>query len=224
MKCDFVTRQRSNRHHDNTFPPSIQRDRSVWISTLWRLKIYCPRLRTILTLNVPGDCGSSRPTRVEPRLHCVDIEWQVRGRCVGSAAHSPLHAIAARALKAARAIEPRPTHFARVRALAVPGIHNAARALCVGPRTLRGPAHLARLAAHALISFSMQLSTHLICYPSKSRPMLSKANTIFLTQGRNQNRLHNLLIMPQIRQSSNRTDGFLTSWHFKTLRNIEICT
>ena len=96
-----------------------------------------------LTLNVPGDCGSSRPTRVEPRLHCVGIEWQVRGRCVGSAAHSPLHAIAARALSAARAIEPRPTQFARVRALGVPRSHNAARALCVGPRTLRGSAHFA---------------------------------------------------------------------------------
>ena len=96
-----------------------------------------------LTLNVPGDCGSSRPTRVEPRLHCVGIEWQVRGRCVGSAAHSPLHAIAARALSAARAIEPRPTHFARVRALGVPRTHIAARALCAGPRIMRGPAHFA---------------------------------------------------------------------------------
>ena len=148
----------------------------------------------ILTLNVPGDCGSSRPTRVEPRLHCVGIEWQVRGRCMGSAAHSPLHAIAARALSAARAIEPRPTHFARVRALGVPRTHNAARALCVGPRTLRGSAHFAwarafcvgshtlqpaRLAAHALISFSIQFSIHSICYPSKPRPILSKANTIF---------------------------------------------
>ena len=190
---------------------------------------------------MPGDCGSSRPTRVEPQLHCVGIEWQVRGRCVGSAAHSTLHAIAARALSAARAIEPRPTHFARVRALGVPALitqpaHFArARALCVG---LRGSAHYAwarafcvgsrplqpaRLAAHALISFSMQFSTHSICYPRKSRPMLSKANTIFLTQGRNQS-LRNLLIMPQLRQSSNRTDGFLTSWHFKTLRNIEIFT
>ena len=104
---------------------------------------------TLLTLNVPSDCGSSRPTRVEPRLHCVGIEWQVRGRCVDSAAHPPLHAIAARALSAARAIEPRPTHFARVRALGAPALitqptHFAwARALCVGPRTLRGPAHLA---------------------------------------------------------------------------------
>ena len=95
---------------------------------------------------MPGDCGSSRPTRVEPRLHCVGIEWQVRGRCVGSAAHSTLHAIAARALSAARAIEPRPTHFARVRALGVPALitqpaHFArARALCAGPRTLRGSA------------------------------------------------------------------------------------
>ena len=96
-----------------------------------------------LTLNVPGNCGSSRPTRVEPRLHCVGIEWQMRGRCVGSAAHSPLRAIAARALSVARAIEPRPTHFARVRALGVPRTHNAAHALRVGPRTLRGSAHFA---------------------------------------------------------------------------------
>ena len=97
----------------------------------------------LLTLNMPGDCGSSQPTRVEPRLHCVGIEWQVRGRCVGSAAHSPLHAIAARALSAARAIEPRPTHFMRVRAFGVTRPHNAAHALCVGPRTLHGPAPFA---------------------------------------------------------------------------------
>ena len=157
--------------------------------------IYTWRILFIKTLNVPGDCGSSRPTRVEPRLHCVGIEWQVRGRCVGSAAHSPLHPIAARALSAARAIEPRPTHFARVRALgAPPRTHNAARALCVGPRTFRGSAHFAwarafcvgshtlqpaRLTTHALISFSMQFSTHSIYYPSKPRPILSKANTIF---------------------------------------------
>ena len=149
---------------------------------------------TVLTLNVPGDCGSSWPTRVEPRLHCAGIKWQVRGRCVGSAAHSPLHAIAARALSATRAIEPRPTHFAGVRALGVPRTHNAARVLCVGPRTLRRSAHFAwarafcvgsrtlqpgRMAAHALVSFSMQFSTHSICYPSKSRPILSKANTIY---------------------------------------------
>ena len=152
------------------------------------------RLYFLLTLNVPSDCGSSRPTRVEPRLHCVGIEWQVRGRCVGSAAHSPLHAIAARALSAARAIEPRPTHFARFRALGVPPTHNAARALYVGPRILRGSAHFAwaralcvgsrtlqpaRLAAHALLSFSIQFLTHSICYPNKLRPILSKANTIF---------------------------------------------
>ena len=111
--------------------------------------MFIPLRFSVLTLNVPGDCGSSRPTRVEPRLHCVGIECQVRGRCVGSAAHSPLHAIAARALSAARAIEPRSTHFARVRALGAPALitqpaHFAwARALCVGPRTLRGPAHFA---------------------------------------------------------------------------------
>ena len=110
-----------------------------------RMKIHLSyqQFYWLLTLNVPGDCGSSRPTRVEPRLHCVGIEWQVRGRCVGSAAHSPLHAIAARTLSAARAIEPRPTHFARVRALGAPRTHNAARALGVGPRTWRGPAYLA---------------------------------------------------------------------------------
>ena len=150
--------------------------------------------KSTLTLNVPSHCGSSRPTRVEPRLHCVGIEWQVRGRCVDSAAHPPIHAIAARALSAARAIEPRPTHFARVRALGAPRTHNAARALCVGPRILRGSAHFAwarascvgsptlqpaHLAAHALISFSMQFSTHSICYPSKSRPILSKAKAVF---------------------------------------------
>ena len=111
----------------------------VW----WSAQTGNRRVIDWLTLNVPGDCGSSRPTRVEPRLHCVGIEWQVRGRCVGSAAHSSLHAIAARAFSAARAIEPRPTHFARVRALGVPRTHNAARALCVGPRVLRGLAHFA---------------------------------------------------------------------------------
>ena len=129
-----------------------------------------------LTLNVLGDCGSSRPTRVEPRLHCVGIEWQVRGRCVGSAAHSPLHAIATSALSAAHAIEPQPTHFARVRALGVPALvtkpaHFAqARALCVGPRgsahyawvrvgprIMRGPAHFAW--------------TRELCNPPAWRPM-----------------------------------------------------
>ena len=100
---------------------------------IYGLHAYCKFV--LLTLNVPGDCGSSRPTRVEPRLHCVGIEWQVRGRCVGSAAHSPLHA--------AHAIEPGPTNFARVRALGVPRTHNAAGALCVGPHTLRGSAHFA---------------------------------------------------------------------------------
>ena len=74
----------------------------------------------ILTLNVPVDRGSSRPTRVEPRLHYVGIARQVRGRCTGSAAHSLFRAIAAHALSAARKIEPRSTHFARVSALGVP--------------------------------------------------------------------------------------------------------
>ena len=103
-----------------------------------------------LTLNVAGDCGSSRPTRVEPRLHCICIAWQVRGRSVGSAAHSPLRAIAARALSAAHATEPRPMRFARVRGLGVPRTHSATCSLCVGPRTLRGPTH--SVWAHALCS------------------------------------------------------------------------
>ena len=99
-----------------------------------------------LTLNVPGDCGSSQPTRVEPPLHCVGIEWQLRGRCVGSAAHSPL------ALSAARAIEPGPMHFVRICALGVPRTYNEARALRgpahvawvrVGPRIMRGPRRFA---------------------------------------------------------------------------------
>ena len=102
----------------------------------------------ILNLNVPGDCSSLRPTRVELRLHCVGIAWQVRGRCVGSAAHSPLHTIAARALSAARTIEPQPTHLTCFHALGVLRTHSAAHALCVAPRALRGSAHFAW--AHAL--------------------------------------------------------------------------
>ena len=135
-------------------------------------------LCTFLTLNVPGDCGSPRPTRVEPRLHCVGIDWQVRGRCVGSAAHSPLHAIAALALSAARAIEPRPTHFARVRALGVPRTHNAARTLCADPRTLLGTAwvralclgprimrELANFATRALGGLCIDILFHAIFNP-----------------------------------------------------------
>ena len=99
----------------------------------------------VLTLNVPGDCGWSRPTWVEPRLRCIGITWQARGRCVGSAAHSPLHAIAAHAPSVARAIELPPTHFARVLALGVLHTHKAVRALCVGPLSLRRLAHFATL-------------------------------------------------------------------------------
>ena len=125
---------------------------------------------------MPGDCGSSRPTRVEPRLHCVGIEWQVRGRCVGSAAHSPLHAIAARALSAAPAIEPRPTHFVRVRALGVPRTHNAARALCLDPCTLRGSAHFAWACALCVGLRTLRGPAHFawdraLCNPRAWRPM-----------------------------------------------------
>ena len=139
-----------------------------------------------LTLNVPGECGSSRPTRVEPRLYYVGIAWQVQGKCVGSAAHSPLHAIAARALRAARAVEPRPMHFAHVRALGVPRTlrgpaHFAwARAFCVGSHTLQ-PAHLA---ANALISSSMQISTHSICDQTNHGQYHLKPIPFF-TQGQN---------------------------------------
>ena len=87
------------------------------------------------------------PKRVGPRLHCVDIAWQVQGRCVGSVVHSPPHTIAARALSAARTIKPLPMHFACVHALGVPHTHSAVCALCVGSCTLQ-PAHLA---VHALI-------------------------------------------------------------------------
>ena len=133
--------------------------------------------KMLLTLNVSGDYGSSRPTRVEPRLHCVDIAWQVRGRCVGSAAHSPLHAIAARALSAARAIEPRSMHFARV------------RELC-SPITWR-PMHWYPLPCNFQpIQFAIQ-ANHAQYY-LKPIP--------FLPHGENQNHLH---IMPQICQSSN---------------------
>ena len=110
------------------------------------------------------------PKRVGPRLHCVDIAWQVQGRCVGSVVHSPPHTIAARALSAARTIKPLPMHFACVHALGVPHTHSAVCALCVGSCTLQ-PAHLA---VHALILFfSMQFSTHSICDPIKSRPIMS---------------------------------------------------
>ena len=126
-----------------------------------------------------GDCGSSRPTPVERRLHCVGIAWQVHGRCVGSAAHSPLHTTTACALSAALAIEPRPTHFACFHALGIPCTHSAARALCVGPRTLLGLAHLAARAHGSPCIDILFHATHLICDPSKSRPILSKANTIF---------------------------------------------
>ena len=135
----------------------------------------------ILTLNVPGDCESSRPTRVEPRLHCVGITWQVRGRCVGSAAHSPLHAIASRALSAAHAIEPRPTHFARASAhlasravIAKPAHFAWARALCVGPRTLHGLAHFA---ARALGGPWIDIIFHAIFNPFNLR---SKQITYYL--------------------------------------------
>ena len=114
--------------------------------------------KMLLTLNVRGDYGSSRPTRVEPQLHCVDVAWQVRGRCVGSAAHSPLHA---------------------------------------------------RLAAHALISSSMQFSTDSICDPSKSRPILSKANTIFTPRWESEPPAYHATNLPK-------------QQNFKTLRNIEI--
>ena len=124
-----------------------------WLIVAGRYQCMCD---FCLTINVPGDCGSSRPMRVEPRLHCVGIEWQVWGRCVGSAAHSRLHEIAARALSAARAIEPRPTRFAWVLALGVPRTHNTACALCVGPRTLRGFAHFAWARAFCVGSRTFQ--------------------------------------------------------------------
>ena len=131
----------------------------------------------ILTLNVPGDCGSSRPTRVEPRLHCVGIAWQVRKRCVDSAAHSPLHAMAAHAFRASahsasRALIAQPAHFAWT------------RALCVDPRTLRVFAHFAdRVLDGPCIDILFNaIFNPFNLHPIKSRPISSKANTI-LAQG-----------------------------------------
>ena len=71
--------------------------------------------------------------------------------------------------------------------------HLASRALCMGPRTLHGPANFVRarslcvglrtlqpvqFVAHALTSWPMQFATRSICYPRKSGPIQSKANTI----------------------------------------------
>ena len=180
-----------------------------------------------LTLNVPDDCGSSRPTRVEPRLHRVGIEWQVRGRCVGSAAHPPLHAIAARP-----SISRASVHLASPVPTTYPAHFAWALTLCVCPGTLRGPAPFAW--ARTLCNPRAWRAMHWYPFPCNFQPIqfAIQANHVqyyltpmpFSTQGRKQNSLHNQLIMLQIRQSSNRTDRFLTSRHFKTLRNIEICT
>ena len=123
--------------------------------------------QSILTLNVPGDCGSARPTRVEPRLHCVGIAWQVRGKCADSAAHSPLRAITARALSAARAIEPRPTHSARV-PRTWRSAHFAGHAKC-GSRTVR-PDQNAGPCADSL--------ANAICDPANLPPSQITAKTI----------------------------------------------
>ena len=155
-------------------------------------------LTTNFNPNVPGDDGSSRPKRVEPRFHCVDIAWQVQGRCVRSVAHSSPHTIAAHALSAARTIEPLPMHFVCVHALCVPHTHSAVCALCVGSCTLQ-PAHLA---VHALTSFF-----HAIFNPFNLRSKQITPNNIwsqyhFLTQDENRDHPHNVLIMPLICWSS----------------------
>ena len=148
-----------------------------------------------LTLNVPGDCGSLRPTRVEPRLHCVDIAWQVQGRCVGSAVHLPLHAIAAHALSAARAIEPMPTHFT----LGVPHTHSAARALC-SPRTWR-PMHWYPFPC-IFQPIQIAIQANHGQYYLKSIP--------FLTQGQSQNHFHNVFTYHKFVKAATIPSGFST--------------
>ena len=44
--------------------------------------------------------------------------------------------------------------------------------------------------------------------PDVGRGFLHVSNVFLLTQGENPKHLHNVLIMPQICQSSNRTEGF----------------
>ena len=193
----------------------------------------------LLTLNVPGDCGSSRPTR-EWNRGC--IAWALNGKCGGGAwavrpTHlstqlRPAHSVRPAQLNRGPRISRRSAHLPSP-ALITQSAHFAwAHALCVGPRTLRGPALFAW--ARALCNPRAWRPTHWYPFPCNCQPIqfpIQANHALYylkpipcLTQGRNQNRLHNLLIMPQIRQSSNRTDGFLTSWHSKTLRNIEICT
>ena len=92
------------------------------------------------------------------------------------------YAIAARALSVARAIEPQPTHFARVRALGVTRTHNAARALCVGLCTLHGPAHF--VWARALCNPRAWRPMHWYPFPCDFQPIqfaiqANQANTIF---------------------------------------------
>ena len=98
---------------------------------------------TTLSLNVPGDCGSLRPTRVEPQLHCVGIAWQMQGRCDGSAGTHlsmqlwPTHSVRPTQLNRGPRISRAAPHLAS-HALIVQSAHfEWACALWVGSRTWR---------------------------------------------------------------------------------------
>ena len=117
-----------------------------------------------LTLNVPGDCGSSRPTRVEPRLYCVGIEWQVGGGGAWAVRPThlstqlrPAHSVRPAQLNRGPRISRASAHLASPALITQPARFAWVRALCVGPRILRGPAHFAWARA--------------LCKPRAWRPM-----------------------------------------------------
>ena len=171
--------------------PSMEPLGTPFVNTVHELLLF-----EILTLNVPGDCGSARPTRVEPRLYCVGIAWQVRGKC------GPL--------TAPRNYRPRtqcgPRNWTAAHALCSRAAHEAFRAF---PRILRATQSAARalcdptkMRAHVLTVWQMQFAIQPICHPRKLRPKQ--------------------LIMSHFSQSSNHTNGFPTLCHLKTLLDVEI--
>ena len=121
-------------------------------------------------------------------VHCVGIARQVHGRCAGRAAHSLVCAIAVGTLSVARAIEPRPMHFAHGCALGVPRTHSQSHALCMGLCILRGPAHFAwastlcvdpcTFLAHALCGPYIDILVHAICDPFNLRIKQNTTNTV----------------------------------------------
>ena len=168
----------------------------------WAAKMTSSCLRwevgtRFLTVNVPTIAAYRGPR--EWNRGC--IAWALHGRCGGGAwAVRPTHLPTQ--LRPAHSV--RPAQLNRGPRISRASAHLASRAL------IAQPAHFAWVCAararggHALISSSMQFSTHSICHPSKSRPMSSKANTIFLTQGQNRaNHATNLSKQQPYRRVSN---------------------